>query len=450
MKDRIILAILLIFSWIILFIFHKYMPSQLAIYVFLALMIFYASLIQAAEFHQRRKIKKLIKKGIYKSKNFGNTDYEPFVSIIIPAHNEEKVIEDTVKNILSINYQKFELLIVDDRSEDSTPEIIKELSAQYPEVQYYIRPKNGFPGKSAVMNEALSIVKGEVICIFDADARIKPNFFKKILPYLAEPEIGAVQARKIIRNREANFLTRCQDNEYILDAHYEAGRDAVKGAVELRGNGQLVKREAIIDVDGWNNLSITDDLDLSTRLHLKGWDIRFAKDVNVYEEGITKFLPLLKQRRRWLEGSIRRYLDYSIEILTSRKIPLRVSIDMFAFVSEFIFPVWLLSEYLIQGVKLVKGVEDNIIYTLLLTPLVLLFFITGLIYSIKKYKRFPIFKTVKQSIETGIYMIIIWLPMVFYIVLKIIFSERTMDWAKTDHGTGIPEKQTNTLVKQMD
>ena len=449
MRDRIILAILLVLSWIILFVFQKYIPIQSAIYVLFGLMVAYASLIHAAEFHQKRKLKKLIKKGIYKGKTFEELNYEPFVSIIIPAHNEEKVIKDTVENILSLDYQKFEILVVDDRSEDSTAEVLQELSRKYPEFKYYVRGESSFPGKSAVLNEALSMTKGEIICIFDADARIKPDFLKKILPYLAEPEVGAVQARKVISNRDFNFLTRCQDNEYILDAHYEASRDCIKGAVELRGNGQLVKRESVIDIGGWNNFSITDDLDLSTRLHLAGWDIRFAEDVHGYEEGITKFLPLLRQRRRWIEGSIRRYLDHAVAILTSKTTSLRVTFDMLAFVSEFILPVWVVSEYLIQGFRFVKGVEDNILYTLAIPPAICLFFITGLIYSIRKYKKFPILKTVKQSIETGIYMIIIWIPMVSYIVFKIIFSERTMDWGKTEHGTEVPAQQSS-LIEQVD
>ncbi|MCK7521006.1 MAG: glycosyltransferase family 2 protein [Ignavibacteriales bacterium] len=164
-------------------------------------------------------------------------------------------------------------------------------------VSFYTREKDAFPGKSAVLNEALEKTKGDVICVFDADARVKPDFLKKILPYLSDKDTGAVQARKVIINKNSNFLTRCQNNEYALDTHFQKGRDSIRGAVELRGNGQLIKKEAIIDVNGWNNYTITDDLDLSTRLHLNGWDIRFCIDTQVYEEGILKFTPLLRQRR---------------------------------------------------------------------------------------------------------------------------------------------------------
>ena len=441
MKDRLILAIRLILSWIILFIFQKYVPIQSAIFVLMIMMGIYAGLIQAAEFHQRRKIKKLIKKGIYEERTFENTNYEPFVSIIIPAHNEEKVIENTIENIMAIDYKKFELIVVDDRSDDLTPDILKKLNAQNPEIKYYIRGENSLPGKSAVMNEMLTICKGEVICIFDADARVKPDFLKKVIPCLADPEVGAVQAKKVINNRHFNFLTRCQDNEYILDSLYQSSRDCIKGAVELRGNGQLVKRDALVDVDGWNNFTITDDLDLSTRLHLKGWDIRFVEDVDVYEEGIIKILPLLRQRRRWIEGSIRRYLDYALDILTSKKASFRVTIDMLAFISEFVLPVWVLSEYIIQGLRFVKGAEDSILYTLTIPPIIGLFFTFGLFISIKKYKNFSTSETLKQSIETGVYMVLIWLPMVSYIVCKIILSKRTMDWGKTDHGNEMPLQQ---------
>lgn len=450
MKDRLALAVFIAVSWIILFIFQKYVPIQSAVYLLLGFMTLYAVFIEAAQLHQRRKIKKLIKQGIYMGKFTYELNYEPFVSIIIPSHNEEKVIEKTAENILAIDYKKLEIIVVDDRSTDSTPQVIEGLSKKFPKVRHHIREKDAFPGKSAVLNEVLPMAKGEVICVFDADARVEPDFLKNILPYLAEMETGAVQARKVILNRDFNFLTRCQDNEYILDTHFQSGRDTIKGAVELRGNGQLIKKEALLDVGGWNNYSITDDLDLSTRLHLKGWDVRLAEDVSVYEEGITRFLPLLRQRRRWIEGSIRRYLDYFAEITTSKNISFRASLDMYCYIAEFAMPVWLISEPVIQGIRIVKGVEENILYTLALVPALFLFFMFGLIFSLKKYKGFDTWKTIKQSFETGIYMLVIWVPIVSYIVFKIMLTKKSMDWGKTEHGTEIPASQQAELSSRAE
>lgn len=441
MKDRLALAILIIISWVILFIFQKYVPIQSAIYLLLAFMTLYMSLIQLAMSHQKRKIKKLIKKGLYKGRFSFEVNYEPFVSIIVPSHNEENVIRETADNLLQIHYPRYEIILADDRSTDNTAEVIKELSQKSHKVKYLLRESDAFPGKSAVLNEAIEIAKGEIICVFDADARVEPDFLRNIVPYLADKDTGAVQARKVISNRDANLLTRCQDNEYILDTHFQAGRDSIKGAVELRGNGQLVKREALDDIGGWNNYSITDDLDLSTRLHLKGWDIRLAEEVNVYEEGITEFFALLRQRRRWIEGSIRRYLDYFTQILTSKKVSLRASLDMLAYMAEFALPVWIVSEHFIQGIRIVKGVDDNFLYTLVVLPALCMFFVLGLIFSIKKHKDFELLETIKQSIETGIYMIIIWVPIVSYIVFKIMLTKRTMDWGKTEHGSEIQQLQ---------
>jgi 1,2-diacylglycerol 3-beta-glucosyltransferase len=401
-------------------------------------MVIYAGLLQAAQYHQKRKFKKSPPKL--------DTGYEPFVSILIPAHNEENVIENTVLNILSLDYDKYEIIVVDDRSTDKTSIILRELNKKYPEkVKYFIREEKAFPGKSAVLNEAFKISTGEIICVFDADARIQSGFLRKILPYLSDSEIGAVQARKVIINKDTNLLTRCQNNEYALDTHFQHGRDSIKGAVELRGNGQLIKREALIDVNGWNNFTITDDLDLSTRLHLKNWDIRFCIDTEVYEEGVTRFIPLLKQRRRWVEGSIRRYLDYFTQVLCSKDIPLRVSVDMWAYVSEFVLPVWLVSEWFIQGIKFIRGVEDNILSSLTVIFAVCIFFISGLVYGLRKYSKLTYWQAIKQAIETGIYMVIIWTPLVSFIVIKIILLKRTMDWGKTYHGIEMETKLTEEL-----
>ncbi len=435
MKDRLTLGLLILLLWVFLFLFQKIIPVQSCLYIVVGFVFLYTAYMNAVFRHHRRKIKK--------NPPILNTEYQPFVSILIPAHNEEAVITDTVKNILELDYSKFEIIIIDDRSNDNTAQAIKDIEKTYPDrIKAIIRDQDAFPGKSAVLNEAAEISTGEVICIFDADARIKPDFLKALLPYLAPSDVGAVQARKVIANKDHNILARCQNNEYTLDSHFQLSRDSIKGAVELRGNGQLIKLEALKDVGGWNIHTITDDLDLSTKFHLNSWDVRYCTASEVHEEGIINILPLLRQRRRWVEGSIRRYLDYFFDILFSQKISLRASFDMCAYVFEFVLPVWLFSEWFIQSFKFLRGHEHHVWSSLSVAVGVGIFFVAGLMYSLRKYDKLSYWQCFKQSIETGIYMMCIWLPVVTFIVLKIIFAKRTMDWGKTDHGV-LKEQETN-------
>ena len=282
---------------------------------------------------------------------------------MIPAHNEESVISNTVETVLQMDYPNFEIIAIDDRSTDNTASVIKDLEQKYPnKVIAFIRPKDAFPGKSAVLNDALQFAKGEAILVFDADATMEKDFLTNLVYELEPKDVGAVQARKVVRNKDTNLLTRCQNNEMTMDTHFQVSRDSVKGAVELRGNGELIKREALEDINGWNNYTITDDLDMSTRLHIKGWDVRFCPDTVVYEEGIMYLSPLYRQRRRWLEGTIRRYLEYFWDILTSKKMSLRVRLDMIAYISEFIMPAWFIIEIGILLMKvIIKGATPHIL-----------------------------------------------------------------------------------------
>ena len=446
MRERILLFIILTCLGVFLFVFQNYVNTVVGFLILCACMVTYGLYSIAATQYQKRLLKK--------HPPVINENYKPFVTIMIPAHNEEYVIANTVENILQLDYPNFEIIVIDDRSSDNTDAVIRKLEEKYDKVTALVRDKDAFPGKSAVLNDAFKIAKGDAVLVFDADATVEPDFLNKLIPLLEPADVGAVQARKIIRNKDFNFLTRCQNNEYTLDTNFQVGRDAVKGAVELRGNGELIKREALKDINGWNNYTITDDLDMSTRLHIKGWDIRFCPDACVYEEGIIYIFPLFRQRRRWLEGTIRRYLEYFGEAMRSKKMSLRARLDMAIYITQFIMPLWFMMEVVFRVIKLVTDKIDpyslhNVLWSsLIVSAVVGLGFFAAIRYSLRRYDSVPRMKAFKQALETTVYFLIIWFPMELFICGKILFCKKDMNWGKTAHGLVMEEKNRQELEMQ--
>lgn len=442
MKERIVLFSIILGLGGFLYVFQNYFNTLWGLVFLCVGMVIYAFYMHLATLHKRRKL--------LKNPQIVNKDYKPFISIMVPAHNEESVIVQTVLNILQIDYDNFEVIVIDDRSEDNTASVIKNLENQYEKVISLVRSKDAFPGKSAVLNEALKIAKGQAILVFDADARVEPDFISKLVPHLEPEDVGAVQARKIISNKDYNFLTRCQNNEYTLDANFQVGRDAVKGAVELRGNGELIKRTALEDINGWNEETITDDLDMSTQLHTKGWDVRFCPEAIVKEEGIIYLFPLYRQRRRWLEGSIRRYLEHFGEAFLSKEISLRARLDMTAYISEFIMPIWLIMEVCFQIFRVAtKSAPTNcILSSLIVGCAIAVCFTLATRYSLRRFDNLSRFQALKQAIETSIYIFAIWFPIVMFICYKILFCKKDMSWGKTTHGL-ILEEESHMQMQEV-
>ena len=429
-----------------LYVFQNYVNTVVGFVILCACMVVYGLYSIAATKYQKRKLKK--------HPIVVNENYKPLVTVMIPAHDEETVISNTVENILSMDYPNFEIIVIDDRSSDNTASVIKDLEAKHAQVRALIREKDAFPGKSAVLNDALKIAHGEAILVFDADATVEPDFLNKLIPHLEPADVGAVQARKIIRNKDVNFLTRCQNNEYTFDTYLQVSRDAIKGAVELRGNGELIKRQALEDIDGWNNYTITDDLDMSTRLHIKGWDVRFCPDACVYEEGIVYVFPLFRQRRRWLEGTIRRYLEYFGAAMKSKKMSLRARLDMAVYITQFIMPLWFMMEVVFRIIKLLTDKIDpyslhNVLWSsLIVSAVVGLGFFSAIRYSLRKYDFVPRMSSFRQALETTVYFLIIWFPMELFICGKILFCKKDMNWGKTAHGLVVEEQNRQELEMQ--
>lgn len=445
MRERILLFSILLALLAFLYVFQNYVNTIFGLIILLCFMTLYGVYTSLALTHKKRKLKK--------QPIIINENYKPFVSIMIPAHNEESVIAHTVENIRNLTYKNIEIILIDDRSEDNTLEVIKSLADKFDNVKYLSRKKDAFPGKSAVLNDALVIAQGEAILVFDADATVEPDFLSKLVPNLEPEDVGAVQARKVIRNSDTNILTKCQNNEYTLDTYLQVGRDAIKGAVELRGNGELIKRKALEDIGGWNNYTITDDLDMSTRLHIKGWDVRYCLDAKVYEEGVCYIIPLFRQRRRWLEGTIRRYLEYFFQAISSKKMSLKAKLDMVVYITQFIMPLWFLFEIIIRSFKVLThrvGIPNEIMSSAIISFAVAFGFFFAIRYSLRRYDNMKRWEAFVQASYTALYMLIIWFPMVLFICGKILFCKKDMNWGKTTHGLIVEEEQNIENSQEKD
>jgi 1,2-diacylglycerol 3-beta-glucosyltransferase len=257
----------------------------------------------------------------------------PLVSLLVAAKNEEVVIGRLMTMLCNLDYpvDRYEVWAIDDHSSDRTPQILDQLTQQYPQLKVIHRPAGAGGGKSGALNQVLPLTKGEIIGVFDADAKVTADLLRRVVPMFAAPEIGAVQVRKAIANPDVNFWTQGQTVEMILDSYLQQQRIAVGGIGELRGNGQFARRSALDSCGGWNEQTITDDLDLTIRLHLDNWKIGFLFAPAVEEEGVTSAIALWHQRNRWAEGGYQRYLDYW-RLILSKPMGLQKKLDMLFFV----------------------------------------------------------------------------------------------------------------------
>lgn len=116
---------------------------------------------------------------------------------------------------------------------------------------------------------------------------------------------------------------------------------------------------------------------------------------------------------------------------------LRVSFDMTAYIIEFILPVWMVAEVLIQAYRWMKDNDNWVLSSMVLTLCICFFFVITLFYSLRKYVKLKPMKNIVQSVQTASYMMILWVPIAIFIIFKIIFMKNTMDWGKTQHGNAL-------------
>ena len=256
----------------------------------------------------------------------------PSLDVVVAARDEEGVVQRLVERLTSLRYpaDRLSTWVIDDGSQDRTPELLDALAERHPSLYVIHREPDAGGGKSGALNTALAQLSGEWLLVLDADAQLQDDLLERLVPYALDGGWSAVQLRKAVIDADCNWLTRAQAMEMALDAVIQTGRLAGGGVAELRGNGQLIKRSELERSGGFNEDTVTDDLDLSFRLLSHGALVGLLWDPPVQEEAVPGLVALWKQRQRWAEGGLQRFFDYW-PTLTSAQLSLRQRWDLASF-----------------------------------------------------------------------------------------------------------------------
>ncbi len=232
----------------------------------------------------------------------------PRVTILIPAHNEEKVISYTVEAMQRLDYpaDRLDVLIINDGSSDATEEIVRKYAAADPRVRLFNVPKGeGGKGKSRALNLGLRETDAEFIGVYDADNTPHPSALKYLMAQLvADPSLGAVLGKFRTVNKDRNLLTRFINIETLsFQSMLQAGRWKLFKVSTLPGTNLVIRRGLLDKLNGWDEDAITEDSELSIRIYKEGYRIKYIPYSVTFEQEPESWSTWIKQRTRWVRGN---------------------------------------------------------------------------------------------------------------------------------------------------
>ena len=233
---------------------------------------------------------------------------EPFVSIFVPAHNEEASIARTLHHLgTQLNYprDKYEIIVVDDASTDGTPEIVARLQAEYPQLRVITIVENR--GKAHGFNVALAYARGDYILSNDADTLPNADALWQYMSYFEREggqNVGAVTGNMLPANR-TTLTAEAQQNELNSIIGLIKRAQMSYGALfAFSGANTMYRKQAVLDVGGWHAEQPTEDISIAWDMQVAGWRAVFAPHVRFFLDVPERLRELVKQRRRWSSGGI--------------------------------------------------------------------------------------------------------------------------------------------------
>lgn len=222
------------------------------------------------------------------------------ISVLVPAFNEEKTIEDTVRAIFSTGYPIKELIVLNDGSTDKTGKIVKGLLKKYPKLRL-LDKKNS--GKADSLNQGIKMAKSELVAVVDADSYPAKGSFGKLIGFFDDEEVGAVTCVFIPRNKN-KFFERLQMIEYTVIAFTRKLLDYVDAVYVTPGPLALYRKSALLKIGGFDPKNLTEDIETTWHLAYEGYHRRMCLATNATTTVPNKLKAWYKQRRRWNIGGL--------------------------------------------------------------------------------------------------------------------------------------------------
>ncbi len=228
-------------------------------------------------------------------------EYQPRVTILIPAYNEESAIVETVEAALASGYPRLEVLVVDDGSADRTADLVRENFGRDRRVRLLQQPNRGKP---AALNHGLSEATGQVIVSIDADTIVDPEAVPRLVRHFADPKVGAVAGNVKVANRN-KWITRWQALEYITSQNLEKRAfDLLNCIPVVPGAAGAWRADVLRESGGFSGDTVAEDTDLTLTIRRNGWKILYDEDAIGRTEVPETVDTLIRQRFRWTYGTL--------------------------------------------------------------------------------------------------------------------------------------------------
>jgi cellulose synthase/poly-beta-1,6-N-acetylglucosamine synthase-like glycosyltransferase len=231
----------------------------------------------------------------------------PGVSLIVPARDEEDVIEKSIRTFLALDYprHRLQVVVVDDGSTDETSAICDCAAAADDRVTVvHVPVADSGRGKAAALNRALPHCRHGLLAVYDADTRPRRDALRGLVAALDGDEVAAAVGGLVKVPRGRSLLNRlCRLEWIVFQWTFQAGRSRLFGVTFLTGTNYMIRAAAVRDLGGWDPRALTEDLELSVRLYRDGRRIGFAPLAVAEEHDPVRLRVWLRQRTRWLLGN---------------------------------------------------------------------------------------------------------------------------------------------------